>query len=328
MRPSIVKRAFTACLVSCAIVFSTPVCATADKFPAGPVRFIVPVPAGGVTDAMARIVGQHLSDIWGQPVIVENRPGGNYSVAAQAVARAPADGYTLLVAPDSTFTANPFLFSNLTYKTSEFTPIIVLSRATPMLVVNASLGVNSVPELIALAKSKPGTLNYGSYGNGTYAHLSMEDFKQRTGTQIVHIPYRGAAPAATGLLGGEVSMLLLNLSSIEAHESGGKVKILASAGDKRAAKRPDLPTVAESGLPGFSTSIWFALLGPANMPPELVKKIHADVTRALNTPEAVRFFDKNSFERVDLSPAEFGQLIERDSRHWQALIKSVGVKAQ
>lgn len=302
--------------------------ANAQDYPTGPVRFIVPVPAGGVTDAMARIVGQNLSEMWNQPVVVENRPGGNYSVAAQAVARSPADGYTLLVAPDSTFTANPFLFSNLTYKTGEFTPIIVLCRATPMLVVNESLGVNSVPELIALAKSRPGVLNYGSYGIGTYAHLSMEDFKQRAGVDIVHIPYRGAAPAATGLLAGEVSMLLLNLSSIEPHEGTGKVKILASAGESRAAKKPNLPTVAEAGVPGFSTSIWFALLGPANMPADLVKKIHADVTKALDTPQTRDFFEKNSFERVNLSPAEFGKLIDKDSKHWESLIKSVGVKVQ
>lgn len=302
--------------------------AAAQDFPTAPVRFIVPVPAGGVTDAMARIVGQNLSEMWGQPVVIENRPGGNYSVAAQAVARSPADGYTLLVAPDSTFTANPFLFNNLTYKTSEFTPIVVLSRATPMLVVSKSLGVNSVPELIALAKSKPGALNYGSYGIGTYAHLSMEDFKQRAGVDIVHIPYRGAAPALTGLLSGEVSMLLLNLSSIEPHEAGGKIKIIASAGETRAAKKPDLPTISEAGLKGFSTSIWFALLGPANMPENLVKKIHADVMKALDTPQTRDFFEKNSFERVTLSPAEFGQLIEKDSKHWDALIKSVGVKVQ
>lgn len=302
--------------------------AAAQDFPTAPVRFIVPVPAGGVTDAMARIVGQNLSEMWGQPVVIENRPGGNYSVAAQAVARSPADGYTLLVAPDSTFTANPFLFNNLTYKTSEFTPIVVLSRATPMLVVSKSLGVNSVPELIALAKSKPGALNYGSYGIGTYAHLSMEDFKQRAGVDIVHIPYRGAAPALTGLLSGEVSMLLLNLSSIEPHEAGGKIKIIASAGETRAAKKLDLPTISEAALKGFSTSIWFALLGPANMPENLVKKIHADVMKALDTPQTRDFFEKNSFERVTLSPAEFGQLIEKDSKHWDALIKSVGVKVQ
>ena len=143
-------------------------------------------------------------------------------------------------------------------------------------------------ELIALAKAKPGKLNYGSYGIGTYAHLSMEDFKQRTGTDIVHIPYRGAAPAANGLLAGDVSMLLLNLSSIEAHEKTGKVKILAAATEKRLAARPDLPTIAESGVPGFQTSVWFALWGPPNMPPELVAKIHADVSKVLDLPQIAR----------------------------------------
>ena len=213
---------------------------------------------------MARIVAQRLTEAWGHPVVVDNRPGGNYAVGAQTVARSPADGLTLLVAPDSTVTANPHLFSKLPYDpVKDLTPIIVLCRITPVLVVNPSLDAKSVPELIALAKAKPGSLNYGSYGIGTYAHLSMEDFKQKTGTDIVHIPYRGAAPAATALLAGDVSMLLLNLSSIEEHEKTGKARILAVASDKRAVLRPDLPTVAEAGVPGFSTTAWFALMGPA-----------------------------------------------------------------
>jgi tripartite-type tricarboxylate transporter receptor subunit TctC len=188
--------------------------AGAQTFPSGTVKLIVPVPAGGVTDTMARIVAQRLTEAWGQPVVVDNRPGGNYAVGAQAVARSPADGLTLLVAPDSTVTANPHLFSKLPYDpVKDLTPIIVLCRITPVLVINQSLPAKTVSELIALAKAKPGSLNYGSYGIGTYAHLSMEDFKQKTATDIVHIPYRGAAPAATALLAGDVSMLLLNLSS-------------------------------------------------------------------------------------------------------------------
>jgi tripartite-type tricarboxylate transporter receptor subunit TctC len=303
--------------------------ADAQDFPNAPVKLIVPVPAGGVTDVMARLVGQGLSDLWGQPVVIENRPGGNYSVGAQAVAKSPADGYTLLVAPDSVLTANPFLFDNLTYNVKEFTPISLLCRATPMLVVSPSLGVSNVKELLTLARSKPGVLNYGSYGVGTYAHLSMEDLKKQAKIDVVHVPYRGAAPAANGLLGGEVSMLLLNLSSIEAHEGTGKVKIIASAGEKRAAKRPELPTIAEAAdLPGFATSIWFGLLGPANMPDNLVKKINADVAKVLQAPKTMAFFEKNSFERVDLSPAQFGQLIEKDSRHWEGLIKAIGAKVQ
>jgi tripartite-type tricarboxylate transporter receptor subunit TctC len=302
--------------------------ASAQTYPSGGVKLIVPVPAGGVTDTMARIVAQRLTEFWGQPVVVDNRPGGNSAVGALAVARAPADGLTLFVSSDATFTANPYLFSKLSYSTKEFTPILVLCRATPVLVVHPSVQATNVRELIDFAKANPGKLNYGSYGVGTYAHLSMEDFKQRTGTDIVHIPYRGAAPAATGLLAGDVSMLLLNLSSIEAHEKTGKVRILAAAGDKRAAARPDLPTIAEAGVPGFSTSVWFALFGPANMAPELVAKIHADVSKALDLPQTREFFKTNSFERVDLSPTQFAELIERDSKHWEALIKAVGAKIE
>jgi tripartite-type tricarboxylate transporter receptor subunit TctC len=301
--------------------------ARAQTYPSGGVKLIVPVPAGGVTDTMARIVAQRLTEAWNQPVVVDNRPGGNYAVGAQAVARAPADGLTLLVAPDSTVTANPHLFSKLSYEPiKDFTPIIVLCRITPVLVINPSLRVKSVQELIALAKAKPGKLNYGSYGIGTYAHLSMEDFKQKTGTVFVHIPYRGAAPAATALLAGDVEMLLLNLSSIEEHEKSGKVRILAAAGEKRAILRPDLPTVAEAGVPGFSTTAWFALWGPANMAPELVKTIHADVAKVLELPQSREFFRTNSFERVDLTPEQFARLIQDDSKHWEKLVNAVGAK--
>ena len=318
-----------AALIGAALVLLASVSGTASAqtFPSGTVKLVVPVPAGGVTDTMARIVAQRLTDAWGQPVVVDNRPGGNYAVGAQAVARSPADGLTLLVAPDSTVTANPHLFSKLPYDPfKDLTPITVLCRITPVLVINPSLPARSVQELIALAKAKPGSLNYGSYGIGTYAHLSMENFKQKTGADIVHIPYRGAAPAATALLAGDVEMLLLNLSSIEAHEKTGKVRILAAAGAKRAVLRPDLPTVAEAGVPGFSTTAWFALWGPANMAPNLVKTIHADVGKVLELPQSREFFQTNSFERVDLTPEQFAQLIQDDSKHWGTLIKAVGAK--
>jgi tripartite-type tricarboxylate transporter receptor subunit TctC len=308
------------------VVISAP--GVAQTYPNGQVRLIVPTSPGGVTDTMARIVAQRLTEQLGQTVIVDNRPGGNSSIGAQAVARSPADGLTLLVTSDATITANPHLMSKLPYGVKDFTPIMVLCRGTPVLVVNASVQANNVKELIALAKAKPGTLNYGSFGVGTYAHLSMEDFKQRTGTDIVHIPYRGATPAATALLAGDVNMLLLNLSSIEAHEKTGKVRILAAAGDKRIQARPDLPTIAEAGVSGFQTSVWFALLGPAHMAPDLVARIHADVSKVLDLPQSREFFEKNSFERINLNPAEFGKLIESDSRHWEGLVKQVGAKLE
>ena len=300
--------------------------ANAQTYPNAQVRLIVPTSPGGVTDTMARIVAQRLTEQLGQAVIVDNRAGGNGSVGAIAVAHAPTDGLTLLVTSDATITANPSLSSKLGYSAKDFTPIIVLCRGTPVLVVNGAVPANNVKELIALAKAKPGTLNYGSYGVGTYAHLSMEEFKQRTGTDIVHIPYRGAAPAAQALLAGDVSMLLLNYSSIADHEKTGKVKILAAAGAKRAQVRPELPTIAEAGVPGFSTTVWFALFGPANMPADLVARIHADVSKVLDLPQTKEFFEKNSFERVPLSPAQFGKLIDDDSKHWARLINQVGAK--
>jgi tripartite-type tricarboxylate transporter receptor subunit TctC len=315
-------------LLAAGLVASAAAPAFAQTYPNGTVRLIVPTSPGGVTDTMARIVAQRLTESLGQTVIVDNRPGGNSLVGAQAVALAKPDGLTLMVTSDATITANPSLIGRWPYKAKDFTPIIVLCRGTPVLVVNSSVPANSVKELIALAKAKPGTLNYGSYGVGTYAHLSMEDFKQRTGTDIVHIPYRGAAPAAQALLAGQVSMLLLNYSSIADHEKTGKVRILAAAGDKRASVRPELPTIAEAGVPGFSTSVWFALFGPANMPPELTAKIHAEVSKVLDLPQTKEFFAKNTFERVGLSPAEFGKLVESDSKHWDALIKQVGAKIE
>jgi tripartite-type tricarboxylate transporter receptor subunit TctC len=301
--------------------------ASAQNFPSGPVKLIVPVPAGGVTDVMARVVGQRLQEMWGQTVVVENRPGGNYGVGAQAVERSPADGLTLLVAPDSTFTANPALFAKLIYDPNGFTPISVLCRATPMLMVHPSLPVKTVPELIAYAKANPGKLSYGSFGTGTYAHLSMEDLKRRTGMDMQHVPYRGAAPALNGLLGNEVSVLLLNLSSVEEHAKAGKVRLIAAATDKRAPALPDLPAVSET-VPGFQTSVWFGLWGPAKMPPELLAKIQSDVSKALSLPETQKFFKTNSFERVDLSPEDFNKLIQSDLKHWSALISAVGVKIE
>jgi tripartite-type tricarboxylate transporter receptor subunit TctC len=319
-------RRTVARLIASALVFaSTIASAAAQGYPNGQVRLIVPTSPGGVTDTMARIVAQRLGEM-GHTVVVDNRGGGNGSVGAIAVAHAPPDGLTLLVTSDATITANPSLSSKLGYSAKEFTPIMVLCRGTPVLVVNGTLPANSVQELIALAKREPGKLNYGSYGVGTYAHLSMEDFKQRTGTDIVHVPYRGATPAAQALLAGDVNMLLLNYSSIAEHEKTGKVKILAAATEKRNQVRPELPTIAEAGVPGFSTTVWFALFGSANMPADLVNRIYADVSKGLDEPQSKDFFEKNSFERVTDTPAEFAKLVEHDTDKWATLIKQVGAK--
>jgi tripartite-type tricarboxylate transporter receptor subunit TctC len=301
--------------------------ASAQNFPSGPVRLIVPLPAGGVTDVMARVLGKHLQEMWGQAVIVENRPGGNTGVGAHDVEKSPPDGLTLLVTADSTFTANPALFSHLVYDPADFTPIAVLCRGTPMLMVHPSLPVKTVPELIAYAKANPGKLSYGSFGVGTYAHLSMEELKQRTGMQLQHVPYRGAAPALTGFLGNEVSVLLLNLSSVEAYVKTGQVRLIAAATQQRVPAAPDLPTIGEA-VPGFSTSVWFGLWGPPKMAPELTAKIAADVAKALDLPESKEFFATNTLIRVDLTPPEFGKLVADDLKHWTTIIDAVGAKAE
>ena len=319
----------SSCLRSivCAGIVMVATAASAQNFPSGPVRLIVPLPAGGVTDLMARIVGKHLQEMWGQAVVVENRPGGNTGVGSRDVEQSPPDGLTLLVAPDSTFTANPALFSKLIYDPSDFTPISVLCRGTPMLMVNPSLPVKTVPELVAYDKANPGKLSYGSFGIGTYAHLSMEELKQRTGMDLQHVPYKGAAPGLTGLLGNEVQALLLNLSSVEQYTKSGQVRLIAAATEKRVPVLPDLPTIGES-VPGFSTSVWFGLWGPPKMSPELTAKIYADVSKALDLPETKEFFATNTLTRVGLSPQEFGGLIAGDLKHWTALINAVGAKVE
>jgi tripartite-type tricarboxylate transporter receptor subunit TctC len=305
------------------VMFTTS--AGAQAYPGGPVKLIVPIPAGGATDLMARIIGQRLQEMWGQTVVIENRPGGNSGVGAQAVERAPADGLTLLVAPDSTFTGNPALFSRLIYDPGNFTPIAVLCRGTPMLMVHPSLPVKTVADLIGYGKANPGKLSYGSFGIGTYSHLSMEDLKRRTGIEMQHVPYRGSAPGLNGLLGNEVSVMLLNLSNVEEHAKSGRVRLIAAATEKRVPALPELPTVSET-VPGFKTSVWFGLWGPPKMPPELVAKIHADVSKALDLPETRQFFKTSTLERVDLSPPQFGDLIQNDLQHWSGLIKALGVK--
>ena len=301
----------------------------AQDMPQGRVTLIVPVPAGGITDAIARIVGQGLSELWARTVIVENRPGGNYSVGIRAAANAAPDGLTLLVIPDSTVTANPHMFSNLNYNwEKDLTPIAPLCGVNPVLAVNANVPAKTVQELIALAKSKPNTMTFASFGAGTYAHLSMEDFKKRTNIEITHVPYRGAAPALTDLLGGQVSMMISSLSTVAQQAKTGQLRILAAAGEKRSAAMPDLPTVAESGVPGFSTVAWFGLFGPAKMNTQLASKISADVYRVIASPSVQKYFEQNSFEVIDTSPAQFVDLIRHDSDHWRKLVRDLNLKLE
>ena len=309
------------------IVIATSGASGQNQYPTGTVRIIVPSSPGATTDNLARMIGQGLTQSWGQPVIVENRPGADEMIGVLAVAKAPADGYTLLVTSNAAITAAPHLHSRMSYDSQkDLTPILMLGQVTPVMNVPASLPVKTVQEFIALAKAKPGALNYGSFGNGTYAHVAIEDFKLRTDTQMVHIPYRGASPAITALLRGDVSLLITNMGSIAAHVNAGTVRTIASVGAQRSALRPDLPTVAESGLPGFSTGAWWGLFGPANLPQPILDKIRADVTRILGSPDARKLFENNTFELLEKSPDQFVQFIRDDLDNWARQIKAAGIK--
>lgn len=302
--------------------------ALAQDYPSGNVRLIVNVAAGGVTDAVARVVGQGLFEKWGKPVIVENRVGANSAVAAQAVARSPADGHTLFVTADAPFTSTPFMVKELNFSVGEFAPIALICRLTPVIAVHASLKVKTLEEFLVLAKSRPNVLNYGSQGVGTYGHLGMEDFIRRAGIRMVHVPYRGGAPAIEGLVRNDVNVLIINYSNILPFEQSGDVVILAAASDKRPAVRPSLPTVSEAGVSGFAVSSWFGIFGPSQMPANLVDKIRDGVEDVLANEKSSSFLGLNSCERQKATPQEFARLIASDAEHWKAVIQSVGIKPE
>jgi tripartite-type tricarboxylate transporter receptor subunit TctC len=298
-----------------------------DQYPNRAVRIVVPTSPGATTDILARAIGQALSQAWGQPFIVDNRPGADEMIGDELIAKSPPDGYTLGIVSNGGITAAPQLHSQVRYDPrKDFTPIFMLGQITPVLVVSAASPVNSVQALIALAKAKPGELNYGSFGNGSYAHVAMEDFKQRTGTQMMHIPYRGAAPAYTALIRNETTVMVANLSGAMSQAEAGNVRIIAAAGPHRSKARPDLPTVAESGVPGFATGAWWGMFGPANLPRPLVDKIRGELSRILATPEMQKIFATNTMEREDMTPEQFVQFIRDDLDNWARQIKAAGIK--
>lgn len=299
-----------------------------QNYPNRLIKIVVPNPPGGLTDIVGRVLAQKLAEAWGQSVVVENRPGGDELIAGEAVAKATPDGYTLYAGSTTGIAIAPQLHQDKKFDPlKDLTPILIFGQATPVMLVRSSLPANSVQEFIALAKSSPGKLNYGSFGTASYAHLAMEDFKQRTGVDIMHVPYRGAAPAYTGLLQGEIAVLIGNLSGAQVHVSSGKAKIIAAAGAKRSAFRPDLPVIAET-VPGFATGAWWGLFGPANLPQAVIEKLRSEWTHALNTPEMRQVYETNTLEPVELPQAQLPQFLKEDQARWAKLLKQVGLLAQ
>ena len=304
--------------------------AQGTSYPAKPVTIIVPAAPGGVTDALGRTLAQHFTDAWGQQVIVENKPGANNQIAAEYVTKSAPDGYTLLIGPEVTFVVNPSLYPKLPYDPVKgFTPISGLVTINHALIVNPALPVHNVKELIALAKQKPGEINYGTFGSGSSGHLNMELFQALSGTRFQAVHYKGATPALTDVMAGHIQMMFISLGSAVPQWKADKVKLLAVGAANRMALLPEVPTVAESGLPGYEAVSWFGLFGAPGMPGEIVGKINGEVRKIFGDPEVKKnFLDRQYFESIAGTPEQLANFIRSDEPKWRKVIQDAKVKAE
>ncbi|MGH8698059.1 MAG: Bug family tripartite tricarboxylate transporter substrate binding protein [Burkholderiales bacterium] len=303
--------------------------AGAQSYPSRAVRIVVAYPPGGGIDVMARLLADRLARQWGQPVVVENRPGGSTIPATELVAKTPADGHTILLTTDATFSINPHLFARLPYSDRDFAPVTQLILLQQMLVVHPSLPAGSLAELVALARAKPGTLNYASYGSGSQPHLSAEMLKAKAGIDIVHIPYKGISLAVPAVMAGEVQMTFSGIATGRPQLQAGRLKALAIGGPKRSPLVPDVPTFTELGYPEVETHAWFGLFVPAGTPREAVNRIHRDVAAILNDPA---FREKEvvqkGYDLVGSSPEEFAAYLVRDRDARGRAVKISGAKSE
>ena len=301
--------------------------ASAQAYPTKPVRMVVPFPPGGSLDIAGRLIAQKLSEAWGQTVVVENKPGAGGNIGADLVAKSPPDGYTILLGALSTHAVNPSLYKTMPYDAAkDFAPITLIAVTPNVLVVNASSPVNNVKEFIAYAKANPGKLSFGSGSNGSAGHLAGELFKVETGTDAVHIPFKGGAPATQALLAGDTQFMFDNLANAMAQVKAGKLKALAVTTAKRSPLVPDLPTMAEAGLPGFDISTWYGFFAPAGTPPAIVAKWNADVTKILNSPDVRAKIVADGAEPSPNTPEQFAQMIAAELAKYAKIVKASGAK--
>jgi tripartite-type tricarboxylate transporter receptor subunit TctC len=302
--------------------------AQAQTYPSKPVRIVVPLPAGGAVDTIIRAVGQRLSDIWGQQVVIENKSGANTQIGTETVARSAPDGYTLLATAETTFVVNPYLYPKLSYAASDFVPVIGIGRADQALNVHASVPANSIAGVIAMAKARPGEINYGSIGIGSSSHLNTVLFEMMAGIKLTPVHYRGGAPAITDLVGGHIPMLFISFPSVKEHVNAGRIKMLGVGSSKRLASMPDVPAIAET-VPGFEAFSWFGLFAPAATPKEIVAKINADVQRVYASEEFKQnFLALYAYQTIVSSPAEFADYVKKDAARWEKVIKDANVKVE
>jgi len=315
------------CVAIAAGAVTRDVHAQAQSFPAKPVKLVVPFPPGGPLDSVGRAIAQKLTEAWGQSVVVDNRPGAGGNIGADLVAKSAPDGYTVVMGALSTHAVNPSLYPTMPYNAArDFAPITLVAVTPNVLVVNPSLPVQSVKDLIAYAKANPGKLSFGSGSNGSAGHLAGELFKVDAGIEMVHIPYKGAAPAMQALLAGDTQLMFDNLANSMPQVKAGKLRALAVTTAQRSKLAPDLPTMAEAGVPGFDISTWFGLLAPAGTPPDVVAKWNADTVKILNAPEMRERMTAQGAEAAPTTPAEFAQFIARELAKYARIVKVSGAK--
>ncbi|UJW81153.1 Bug family tripartite tricarboxylate transporter substrate binding protein [Hydrogenophaga sp. SL48] len=296
------------------------------KFPDKPITLVVPSAPGGTTDFTARLVADQLSTALGQPVIVENKAGGAGNIGNQAVARAKPDGYTLLVAYSGYQVGNPHLFKKAGWDPiKDFEPVAMMTRAPQVVVIKTALPFKSMQELITFAKANPGKLNYASSGNGSIQHIAAEMLQQQTGTEMTHVPYKGAAPAVQDLLGGNVDMFITTPASVVSQIKAGKMKPLAVTSDKRLPSLPDVPTVAEAGLPQFKLDSWFALYAPAGTPADVVQTLNQAVSKILQQPDVKKKAEDSGTTTEVMTPVQLGAYTKKELEFWGQVIKKAAI---
>lgn len=299
-----------------------------ESYPSKTVKIIVPYPPGGTNDSVARVLAQRLGERMGQSFIVENKPGASGNLGAELVARSPADGYTLILVTMG-HTIHPSLYKNLRYDIrTDLTPVAALTSGPALLMVNPSLGINNLKDLIARAKVKPGELNFSSAGNGSSTHLGTEYLSAQAGMKMTHIPFNGSAPAMLDVIAGNSQVVMDMMFSATPQVKGGKLKAIAQTGATRSAIMPDVPTVAESGLPGFELTVWNGLMAPAGTPKDVIARLNAEIKRALDTPDFKERLASQGYESAWSTPEQFGQRISGDIDRWSKVVKSSGAKAE
>jgi len=326
MRRTSHRARVTGHLIAAALLLAAGTCA-AQSYPAKPIRIVVPFPPGGIADLFARVIGQKFGETWGQPSVVENRPGAGGNIGAEIVAKSPPDGYTLVTGSIGTHAVNISLFSKLPYDPiRDFAPVSLIMEAEGLLVVHPSVPVRTVKELIALARARPGQLSYASAGHGTAAHLSGELFKSMAKVDMVHVPYKGNVPAITDLLAGQTSLLFATMPTVLPQVQAGRLRALAVTSSARSPAAPELPTIAEAALPGYSVTNWIGFFAPAGTPRDVVVKLNAEVVRIMQAPEIQKRLLNEGAKFTPWTPDEFTAFVKVEIAKWAKVVKDAGIR--